>query len=308
LASQLQINYSTTRSIIYKYKKTGSIGNGKRGGKKKHIIKEEISNKLLEYLEAKPDSTLSELKNFLQVQFNLTCSISTINRFLVGNFYSIKKVYGSVEEKNSERVKTLRMKYVENFQEKQWRSSQCIYIDEIGFNAWMRRTRGRSKIGTRINAIHPNSRGRNMSLIMVISKRGPVHHKIVMGGVTRSIYQDFLIELDGKLPPTEHYLIQDNASVHKNVTSRNNLQYLPPYSPFLNPIETVFSKLKSIVRSKLSRMKDFLHTSNAQRMALLSNIIVDTIESGEFSNLMEYYHHIEIFFPSSILKKDIFGD
>jgi DDE superfamily endonuclease len=139
-------------------------------------------------------SDISEPEQFLQEQFNVICSISTVDRFLSGKFYSIKKIYGSVEEKNSERVKNLRMKYVEDFQHNQWRSGQCIYIDEMGFNAWMRRTHGRSKTGTRINAILPNSRGRNMSLIMAISKRGPVHHKIVTGSVTKSIYQAFLIK------------------------------------------------------------------------------------------------------------------
>lgn len=114
-------------------------------------------------IQSMPESTLSELKQFLQEQFNVICSISTVDRFLSGKFYSIKKIYGSVEEKNSERVKNLRMKYVEDFQHNQWRSGQCIYIDEMGFNAWMRRTHGRSKTGTRINAILPNSRGRNMS-------------------------------------------------------------------------------------------------------------------------------------------------
>jgi transposase len=28
-----------------------------------------------------------------------------------------------------------------------------------------------------------------------------------------------------------------------------NIKYLPPYSPFLNPIENLFSKWKSLVRS-----------------------------------------------------------
>ena len=48
----------------------------------------------------------------------------------------------------------------------------------------------------------------------------------------------------------------DNASIHKvgvvesEVVSRGHqVQFLPPYSPFLNPIEESFSKWKGYVRS-----------------------------------------------------------
>jgi transposase len=55
-------------------------------------------------------------------------------------------------------------------------------------------------------------------------------------------------------------LILDNLPAHKVTGIREaveavgaQLQYLPPYSPDLNPIEQVFSKLKSLLRKAAAR-------------------------------------------------------
>jgi transposase len=47
----------------------------------------------------------------------------------------------------------------------------------------------------------------------------------------------------------------DNVAFHKNAGVRSNIErrgnrllLLPPYSPFLNPIENLFSKWKEIIR------------------------------------------------------------
>jgi transposase len=55
-------------------------------------------------------------------------------------------------------------------------------------------------------------------------------------------------------------VIMDNLSSHKRAGVREaieavgaQLQYLPPYSPDLNPIELAFSKLKSLLRKAEER-------------------------------------------------------
>ena len=57
----------------------------------------------------------------------------------------------------------------------------------------------------------------------------------------------------------------DNLSAHKVAGVRESLEsvgarplYLPPYSPDLNPIETVFSKFKWLIRSMKERSVEAL--------------------------------------------------
>lgn len=60
-----------------------------------------------------------------------------------------------------------------------------------------------------------------------------------------------------ELPPNQ-VIIMDNARIHKNIRTReiiekagHILQYLPPYSPDLNPIEKTFGLIKRWFRSSI---------------------------------------------------------
>ena len=53
-----------------------------------------------------------------------------------------------------------------------------------------------------------------------------------------------------------------NAGVREAITSAGaSVLYLPPYSPDLNPIETVFSKFKWLIRSLKERTVEALWTA-----------------------------------------------
>ena len=86
--------------------------------------------------------------------------------------------------------------------------------------------------------------------------------KIIRGNVTGEIILDFintvllqhLMTFNGYNPNS--VIIMDNCSVHhvhgvvKSLHQVGTLvQFLPPYSPDYNPIELLFSKIKSIMRA-----------------------------------------------------------
>lgn len=73
------------------------------------------------------------------------------------------------------------------------------------------------------------------------------------------IFKDFVQQLVEKLDNDNadpYFLVMDNARIHYNpglkewIEDRNKhmLKYLPPYSPFLNPIEECFLKVKNYVK------------------------------------------------------------
>jgi len=72
-----------------------------------------------------------------------------------------------------------------------------------------------------------------------------------------------------------YIVIMDNLSSHKVTGVREAitavsayLLYLPPYSPDLNPIEQVFSKLKALLRSVSARTVDELWAAIAEIIEL----------------------------------------
>jgi transposase len=68
-------------------------------------------------------------------------------------------------------------------------------------------------------------------------------------------------------------VICDNLASHKvhgvaqAIAARGaSLQYLPPYSPDLNPIEMAFAKLKAHLRESAERSFEGLHTATAKAL------------------------------------------
>ncbi len=88
---------------------------------------------------------------------------------------------------------------------------------------------------------------------------------VVDGAVNGDIFEAFVEQvLAPKLRPGD-VVIMDNLSSHKRVRTRvliesagAELVFPPPFSPDLNPIEMVFSKIKQLLRSLGCRTKDAL--------------------------------------------------
>jgi len=105
-----------------------------------------------------------------------------------------------------------------------------------------------------------------VTLIGAISESGYVYHELLNAdgtkakGVGADEFCLFLNSLGSRLP-REAIIIMDNAPIHRGQQFEEtkeslkeskgiNLEFLPPYSPFLNPIEYSFHSIKTYVRSK----------------------------------------------------------
>jgi len=96
----------------------------------------------------------------------------------------------------------------------------------------------------------------------------------------------FLAWVQQFLCPTlqpEDIVVMDNLSSHKVAGVRHAIEargatllYLPPYSPDLNPIEKLFSKLKALLRKAAKRSVEELWTE--------IGALLDTIASTECAN------------------------
>ena len=88
---------------------------------------------------------------------------------------------------------------------------------------------------------------------------------VVDGATTKDIFKAYVEQI---LLPTLHagdVIVLDNLSAHKNKEIRDlteavgvQLWFLPPYSPDLNPIEKMWSKIKAILRMLKARTEQAL--------------------------------------------------
>jgi len=89
---------------------------------------------------------------------------------------------------------------------------------------------------------------------------------VVEGATTRDVFIKYLQEvLSCSLEPGD-IVIMDNLSSHKGnevreiIESRGaSIKYLPPYSPELNPIEMMWSKVKNFLKDAKARTKEDLY-------------------------------------------------
>nr|XP_024659045.1 uncharacterized protein LOC112435148 [Maylandia zebra] len=187
-------------------------------------------------------------------------SLTTITRTLSKHRVRMKQLYTVPFERNSERVKELRRQYVQRVMELEANQAphEFIYIDEAGFNLAKRRRRGRNVIGKRATVDVPGQRGANITMCAAIANAGLLLHKCQVGPYNTERLLAFLNDLHQRLVPEQgqegenmrtFVITWDNVAFHHlqaittwfEVHPRLVSLFLPPYSPFLNPIEEFFS-------------------------------------------------------------------
>jgi len=143
--------------------------------------------------------------------------------------------------------------------------SRLVFVDESGANTKMTRLRGRALAGARLLARLPHGHYQSSTLISGMRLQGPCAPWLFEGPMNGEM---FLAWVRQGLAPTLQagdVVILDNLATHKIrgiveaiEAAGARLLYLPPYSPDFNPIETMWSKIKQILRSQAPRTESEL--------------------------------------------------
>ncbi|ETV77446.1 hypothetical protein H257_08863 [Aphanomyces astaci] len=141
-----------------------------------------------------------------------------------------------------------------------------VYYDEMNYNLYCKRSRGRFKWGTRASTVLPPSKGPNMQVQCAVSAElGLVCYRLERGVIKmdkNSAYVETIYEC------WMARTLRGKARFHR--CDGMMLLRLGSYSPMLNPIESCFSVLKS-------RIKGYL----AHHTALM-------FERGEYRTFLEH--------------------
>lgn len=129
----------------------------------------------------------------------------------------------------------------------------------------MTRLRGRAQRGERLIDKSPHGHWKTTTLIAALGIEGVRCSTVVDGAVNGDVFEAFIEHvLVPELRPGD-VVVMDNLSSHKRARTREliestgaQLLFLPPYSPDLNPIEMVFSKVKQQLRTLACRTRDAL--------------------------------------------------
>lgn len=132
---------------------------------------------------------------------------------------------------------------------------KLVFLDESGVNIGMVRRYGRAMGGARLTDKSPVNTPKGTTLISAIRTSGVSARVRFQGGTTKEQFQKYVKEtLIPTLRPGE-IVIMDNVSAHHAMEVAEliekagaSVRYLPPYSPDMNPIEKLWSKVKACLR------------------------------------------------------------
>lgn len=140
-----------------------------------------------------------------------------------------------------------------------------VFIDESGAKTNMTRLYGRARGGKRALDYAPGGNWSTTTMISDVRLEGTKAPMVIKGATNTEVFTVYV--KDFLLPTLKEgdIVVLDNLSAHKDAKIRNliesvgaTLWYLPPYSPDLNPIEKMWSKIKAILRKLKARTDESL--------------------------------------------------
>ena len=149
-----------------------------------------------------------------------------------------------------------------------------VFIDETWASTNMTRRYGLAPRGQRLVAPVPHGHWKTSTFLAALRHDGLTAPCVLDGSINGAV---FLAYIEQFLVPTLRpgdIVVMDNLGSHKVAGVREaieacgaELRYLPPYSPDLNPIEQVFSKLKAGLRTVAARTVDTLSSAIGSAIA-----------------------------------------
>lgn len=297
-----------------------------RRGHRMKILSESQIDTILEWISEVPTLTLGRLKVRVKDVFGKEVSITTISRYLDGRLITVKKLCHIPVSMQSDDNKELRRLFVYDLLECYGRSMTVCWIDETNFNLFCTRTMGRSLKGTKASISVTNSRGKNLHLIGAITENGVVNYTTRRGAYNSNDcvlwFRTLLDQLKTTTATSAIVVICDNAPCHTHLESvfmeedyaGGKLLRLAPYSPMLNPIESVWSSVKAKVKTELRIQHEALVRGDPRgvlsqqewRMRLMEQIATSSMDYVTGEQCANFVRHTQRFCVQAMNDEDMF--
>ena len=141
------------------------------------------------------------------------------------------------------------------------------FIDEIGTHWGLTRfaQRGRAAPGERVVEATPGYSGPHYTTVAALSLQGVQAPWLLKGSMDGPAFEAYVQHVLAPVLREGDWVVMDNLAPHKHAIIRElieargaQVEFLPPYSPDLNPIEKCWSKVKAWLRKTKARTYDEL--------------------------------------------------
>lgn len=165
--------------------------------------------------------------------------------------------------------------------------SRMWFLDEANAKTTMTRLHGRAPRGERVRDYVPDGRWSSTTMLAAVNWNGSGPCLTYSGGTDVPTMQTFAELLLAPHLGPDDIVVMDNLNSHKHPDVISAIEatgakvwLLPRYSPDLNPIEKMWSKIKAHLRKAAARTTESLITA-----------IREALESITASDAQNWYRH-----------------
>jgi transposase len=161
--------------------------------------------------------------------------------------------------------------------QKQWPADQLVFLDESCAKTNMTRLRGRALQGRRLHDHAPGGQWHTTTMLGSIRLDGETACMVIEGAANSAIFREYVRRVLAPTLRPGDIVICDNLGAHRDreasqiIEDRGaSLLFLPAYSPDLNPIEAMWSKVKASLRQTKARTQKQLLLAIRKALASIS--------------------------------------
>jgi transposase len=152
-----------------------------------------------------------------------------------------------------------------------------VFLDETGAKTNMTRLYARARRGQRLVDHAPAGHWNTTTLVAAITYRAPIAPMVLEGAMDTEAFVAYVEQVLVPSLPQGAIVVMDNLGAHQSPAIKRalekagaELRYLPPYSPDFNPIELMWSKVKSALRAAKARTQVDLWSAVAHALTMIT--------------------------------------
>jgi transposase len=269
VAATYRCSYEACRLIRKRIRDSRRLQKG-RG--RRSCIPDYIEKTIQELVDLDNEIYQDEIADLIYDMYNLKLGQSTISRLLKRLKITHKRMRYIALQREQILVDAWAHKMTS------WDSKRLVFVDESACNEVTgNRKYGWAPLGVPARSKKWLKRSKRWSVLPAYALEGYIAPITFQGSITAKIFEWWLEHMVlpecNRWPGDRDILIMDNCSIHRSARVIDlcaqagvEIQYLPPYCPFFNPIEESFAVLKAYIR-RVYRIKgggyegfeEFLH-------------------------------------------------
>ena len=253
-AERFEISASAAVKWLQRWRDHGVCVAKPRGGSRS--ILEDHAERILALVGEQPDRTLDELVAAMRKR-RIPGSRSALWRFLDRHDITFKKSLRAAEQHRAD-VARARRRWIR--QQGYLDTTRLVFIDETAVTINMVRLRGRCPRGERLISHVPQGAWKTITFVAALRHNKMVAPMVLDGPINGAAFVAYIEQCLALTLKRGDIVVIDNLPAHKVAGVKDaieaagaTLQYLPQYSPDLNPIEMPFSKFKAFMRKAAER-------------------------------------------------------